>query len=114
MKLQIHVTQLDINKASDGQGHRCFVCPTALAMYRTTGVKWGVGHSEAWPYWAKWQEWMPNEIYVPLVHYQEPILLPQEAIEFEQKYDEETVGFPFTLTIKPYSFEIEVPDWMVV
>lgn len=114
MKITIEVTQKDIDSASGGTGHRCFVNPTARALYRVTGVRWGVGAVEAWPYWAKWQNWMPDEIYVQFVHNMAPILLPPEAVEFEQKYDEETASGPFEFTIKPYSFQLEVPDWMVV
>lgn len=114
MILKVEVTQKDINKAIDGYGHRCLNCPTAIALKRVTGVEWGVGGVEAWPYWAKWQNWMPDEIYLQFVHRMDPIVLPLEVVEFEQKYDAETSGMPFEFTIKPYSFELEIPDWMAV
>lgn len=114
MKLKVEVTQKDIDYVVNGEGHRCFMNPTARALYRTTGVQWGVGAYEAWPYWAKWQAWMPDEIYLPFVHEMAPIKLPLEVIEFEQTFDAETACGPFEFTIKPYSFELEVPDWIVV
>lgn len=114
MKIIIDVTQKDIDSASDGYGHRCYTCPIARAISRITKVKWGVGREEAWPYWTKWQTWMPEDFYINHIHNSPKILLPLEAVEFEQRFDLETASGPFQITVIPFSFELEIPDWMVV
>lgn len=83
MKYLVSVTQIDIDS---GKQKKCFECPVALAVRRSTGMRCRVDGS---------QGMLEAELKVIYVYF------PPYAVDFQNDFD---LGGPVT----PFSFEIEV------
>ncbi len=93
-KIEIEVTQQDIN---EGEQNEAEDCPVALALNRATQGWWSVDEDGAKERWET--DIVGNGIYGPLVK------LPDNAIAFVTAFD--SWGDD---AVSPFSFELELPD----
>lgn len=83
MRINVQVTEQDIE---NGQRGNDWLCPVCSALWRITGQKWVVGVTSCYPLGQK------NTV-VPL---------PPRAIAFIRRFDSTGIG-------KPFDFVIDMP-----